>query len=73
MPSNEDRFNKALQMLLDCVHLFTTQHVVNFKKYVEGKDMLWFKIDQDKIHNSSIRYQADNLEQWTRACKFLLT
>ena len=32
-----------------------------------------YAIEGDKIHYSSIRYSSDGLEQWTRACKCLLT
>ena len=32
-----------------------------------------YPIEGDKINKSSIKYSGDNLEQWTRACKCLLT
>ena len=60
-------------MLLETVNLFITQHVVKYKKYLDGKEVQLYFIDGDKINNSSIRYSSDGLEQWTRACKCLLT
>ena len=44
LPSSEDRFNKALTMLLDCVHLFISQHVSKFKKYNDNKEVMLYQI-----------------------------
>ena len=60
-------------MLLETVNLFISQHVSKFKRYLDGKEVALYAIEGDKIGNSSIRYSSDGLEQWTRACKCLLT
>lgn len=60
-------------MLLETVNLFITQHVIKYKTYLDGKEVQLCTIDGDKINNSSIKYSSDGLEQWTRACKCLLT
>ncbi len=72
LPSSEDRYNRALTMLLETVNLFITQHVDRYKDLLDGKKVQLYHIEGDKINNSSIRYSSENLEQWTRACKCLL-
>ena len=74
LPSSEERFNKALQMLLFTVQRFIQNHVVQYRKLLEDKkEVQLYSIEQDKINKSSIKFSSDNLEQWTRACKCLLT
>ena len=74
MPSDENRYNRALTMLLETVNLFVTNHVSKFQHLLpSGNGVKIYTIDGDKINNSSIRYSNDGLEQWTRACKCLLT
>lgn len=63
MPPSEDRFNRALTMLLKTVELFIASEMRKHRKYLaDGKDVQLYAIEDDKIHNSSIRYSADNLE-----------
>jgi len=62
LPSSEDRYNRALTMLLETVNIFITQHVVKYKKYLDGKEVAIYTIEGDKINNSSIRYSNDGLE-----------
>ena len=74
LPSSEERFNKALQMLLFTVQRFIQNHVMQYRKLLEDKkEVQLYSIEQDKINKSSIKFSSDNLEQWTRACKCLLT
>ena len=49
-------------MLLETVNIFITQHVVKYKKYLDGKEVAIYSIEGDKIHNSSIRYSNEGLE-----------
>ena len=60
-------------MLLETVNLFINHHVVKYKRFLDNKSVQLYSIVGDKINNSSIRYSSDGLEQWTRACKSLLT
>jgi len=40
MPSNDDRYNRALTMLLETVNLFITQHLTKYKHLlIEGKEV----------------------------------
>ena len=74
LPSSEDRFNKALQMLLFTLQRFLQNHVIQYRRLLEDKkEVQLYPIEGDKINKSSIKYSGDNLEQWTRACKCLLT
>ena len=49
-------------MLLETVNLFITQHVIKYKKYIDGKEVQLCTIEGDKINNSSIKYSSDGLE-----------
>ena len=61
-------------MLLFTVQRFIQNHVIQYRRLLEDKkEVQLYPIEQDKIFKSSIKYSGDNLEQWTRACKCLLT
>ena len=61
MPSSEDRFNKGLVMLLDCVARFT-QHLQDYRRLLDGKNVSLYTIAADKINQSSIKYSNDSME-----------
>eukprot|EP00053_Salpingoeca_punica_P015808 m.146343 g.146343 ORF g.146343 m.146343 type:complete len:434 (-) comp16806_c0_seq2:1945-3246(-) len=68
----ESRFNSAMVAFLECLQ--------QLKDYIEQCDphfKLPYRVMKDKIGDThgllSIRYQMQNEEVWTKACKFLLT
>ncbi len=69
---NEEKFNTGLEMLLDCVALFM-EALKGEDTKLTGEKMKKCLILGDKIDQSSIIYKSDSKEQWTRACKCLLT
>ena len=74
LPSSEERFNKALHMLLYTVQRFVQNHVIQYRRLLEDKkEVQLYPIEAERIGKSSIKYSGDHLEQWTRACKCLLT
>ena len=39
LSSSEDRFNRALTMLLETVNLFITHNVSRYRRHLEGKEV----------------------------------
>lgn len=60
-------------MLLDCVGLFMAFVLPMESELLKDIKVQKCAIVGDKINASSIQYKPDNKEQWTRACKHLLT
>lgn len=73
MPTNETSFNTGMELLLDTVGSFCDYIKKKFG-LIEGKskDHEFYPIEKGKINKQSIKFSADIMEQWTRACKFLL-
>lgn len=59
LPSNEDRFNNALTMLLELVALFCNS-LKDYKDFVESKNIQIYEIDGHLINKSSIKYSKEN-------------
>jgi beclin len=70
---NDSNFNKGMQLLLECI--------AGFMAFVQPMEQDLVKQDRikkcaivgDKIDSQSIIYKQDAKEQWTRACKCMLT
>lgn len=71
--NNESSFNKGMTLLLECVGSFMAHVQPGQSDLLQGEKIKKCAIVGDKIDSSSIIYKADNKEQWTRACKCLLT
>jgi hypothetical protein len=59
-------------MLLDCLHHFSVSMDSSYAALM-GKSVVLYPVQEDKIHQGSIRYSNDSMESWTRACKCMLT
>lgn len=73
MPTSETTFNAGMELLLDTVGVLCDYLKKKFG-LIEGKskDHQFYAIEKGKINKQSIKFSADTMEQWTRACKFLL-
>ena len=71
MPTNEATFNTGMELLLETVCQLSDYLKKEFK-IVGTKDINFYAIEKGKINRQSIKFSFDALEQWTRACKFLL-
>jgi beclin 1 len=84
MPSNEERYNQGLVFLLDSLKSLTNYVESNYGSLVQkmfaAKEYMNIKnqtcrldINSDLIGKQSIKYNSNNLPQWTKACKYFLT
>lgn len=73
MPTSETSFNTGMELLLDLVSQLCEYLKKKFG-LIEGKskENQFYPIEKGKINKQSIKFSADAMEQWTRACKFLL-
>jgi len=84
MPSNEDRYNQGLVLVLDAVRTLTQYVDQNHGHIVQEllpPDRLKslrmqnsrLEIQGDLIGRVSFKYNSGNLPEWTKACKYFLT
>jgi hypothetical protein len=70
MGKSETSFNTGMELLLDAVSQLC-EYLKRKFGLIEGKSQ-FYPIEKGKINKQSIRFSQDAMEQWTRACKFLL-
>lgn len=70
--NGEVSFNKGMKELLTCVGLFIANQSPQYPELIRSEKLVVKTIVGDKIDCCSIEY-LQNKDQWTRACKALLT
>ena len=73
----EERFNKALCMLLDCLRCLMQDVQLKMQNQLSATDRasksLLYKIEQDKIGGQTIKYSSSETGKWTGSMKYFLT
>lgn len=75
--ASEDRFNTALEYLLDCLNALMRDVWAKMSKYPSARDRaskpLLHKIDGENIGGQSIKYKSSDSQTWTSSMKYFLT
>ena len=70
--SGDTNFNCALECLLDCMKILLAKLE---RDYIQESSHMKIKstdIDKDKIKGASIKYEKNDEDQWSSACKYFL-